>query len=136
MQFFKTVVFNALEVRPRQWTEFDEVKQRFDEVKQRFEDMFDGFEDRLAKIEAKMGEERGKSKASGRIEKKPRERGNSKASGRIEKKPREKPRKTEERHTRVLQYFFLVFIIDKYVRIKNKAKRYVDLTQCTRPILD
>jgi hypothetical protein len=106
VQFFKTVVFNALEVRPRQWTEFDEVKQRFDEVKQRFEDMFDGFEDRLAKIEAKMGEERGKSKASGRIEKKPRERGNSKASGRIEKKPREKTKKDRGKTYQGASIFF------------------------------
>lgn len=100
-------MFNELEVRTRRWTEFDEVKQKF-------EDMFVGFENRLAKIEAKMEEERSKSKASARIEKKPKEKDKSKTSGRIEKKPRKKPRKTEERHMRVFQY--------------------VDLTQCTRPI--
>ena len=38
--------------------------------------MFAGFENRLAKIEAKMGEERAKSKASGRIEKKSKEKPN------------------------------------------------------------
>ena len=58
--------------------------------------MFAGFENRLAKIEAKIEEERGKSKASARIEKKPKERNKSKASARIEKKPKQKPRKTEE----------------------------------------
>ena len=103
-------MLNELEVRTRRWTEFDEVKQRF-------EDMFVGFENRLGKIEAKMEEERGQSKASARIEKKPKEKGKSKTSGRIEKKPRKNPRKTEERHLRVVL-----------------AKRYVDLTQCTRPI--
>jgi hypothetical protein len=36
-----------------------------------------GFENRLAKIEAKMEEERSKSKASARIEKKPKEKGKS-----------------------------------------------------------
>ena len=71
MQVFKTNIFNKLEVRARRWTEFDEVKHKF-------ENMFAGFENRLVKIEAKMEEERGKSKASGRIE----------------KKPRQKPRKT------------------------------------------
>lgn len=110
VQVIKTIMFNELEVRTRRWTEFDEVKQKF-------EDMFVGFENRLAKIEAKMEEERSKSKASARIEKKPKEKDKSKTSGRIEKKPRKKPRKTEERHMRVLL-----------------AKRYVDLTQCTRPI--
>ena len=103
-------MLNELEVRTRRWTEFDEVKQRF-------EDMFVGFENRLGKIEAKMEEERSLSKASARIEKKPKEKGKSKTSGRIEKKPRKNPRKTEERHLRVVL-----------------AKRYVDLTQCTRPI--
>lgn len=107
VQVIKTIMFNELEVRTRRWTEFDEVKQKF-------EDMFVGFENRLAKIEAKMEEERSKSKASARIEKKPKEKDKSKTSGRIEKKPRKKPRKTEERHMRVFQY--------------------VDLTQCTRPI--
>ena len=71
VQVFKTNIFNELEVRARRWTEFDEVKHKF-------ENMFAGFENRLVKIEAKMEEERGKSKASGRIE----------------KKPRQKPRKT------------------------------------------
>jgi len=63
VQVFKTNIFNELEVRARRWTEFDEVKQKF-------ENMFAGFENRLVKIEAKMEEERGKSKASERIEKK------------------------------------------------------------------
>ena len=40
--------------------------------------MFAGFENKLAKIEAKMEEERKKSKASERIEKKPRQSGKSK----------------------------------------------------------
>lgn len=121
VQVIKTIMLNELEVRTRRWTEFDEVKQRF-------EDMFVGFENRLAKIEAKMEEERSKTKASARIQKKPKEKGksktstriekkpkkrdNTKTSGRIEKKPRQKPKKTEERHMRVLV-----------------AKRYVDLRQ-------
>ena len=63
VEVFKTNIFNELEVRARRWTEFDEVKQKF-------ENMFAGFENRLVKIEAKMEEERGKSKASERIEKK------------------------------------------------------------------
>lgn len=66
-------------------------------MKQRFEDMFAGFENKLVKIEAKMEEVREKSKASERIEKKPRESGKSKASGRIEKKPKEKPKKTQNK---------------------------------------
>ena len=73
MQVIKTIMLNELEVRTRRWTEFDEVKQRF-------EDMFSakrGFENRLAKIEAKMEEERSKSKASARIEKKPKKRDNT-----------------------------------------------------------
>jgi hypothetical protein len=106
-QAFKATMFNELEVRQRQWTEFDEVKQRFEEL---FSAMR-GFENRLAKIEVKMEEEREKSKASERIEKKPRERGKSKASGRIEKKPKEKPKKTKRK--------FL----------------YVDLTQTQREFL-
>lgn len=76
-------MFNELEVRTIKWTEFYEVKHRF-------QDMFAGFENRLGKIEAKMEQERGKGKASRRIENKPRERGNSKASGGIENKPRKK----------------------------------------------
>ena len=87
VQNLKTIIFNELEVRARKWAEVGKVKQRF-------EDMFAGFENKLANIEAKMEEEREKSKASERIEKKPRESGKSKASGRIEKKPRQKPRKT------------------------------------------
>ena len=59
--------------------------------------MFAGFENKLAKIEAKMEEERKKSKASERIEKKPRESGKSKASGRIEKKPKKKSTKTQNK---------------------------------------
>ena len=90
VQVFKTNIFNELEVRARRWTEFDEVKQKF-------EYMFAGFENRLVKIEAKMEEERKKSKASERIEKKPRESGKSKASGRIEKKPKKKPTKTQNK---------------------------------------
>ena len=86
----RTTMFNQLEVRARKWAELDKVKQRF-------EDMFAGFENKLTKIEAKMEEERKKSKASERIEKKPRESGKSKASGRIEKKPKEKPKKTQNK---------------------------------------
>jgi len=97
-------MFNELEVRARKWAEVDKVKQRF-------EDMFAGFDNKLAKIEAKMEEEREKSKASERIEKKPRESGKSKASGRIEKKSKEKPKKTQRK--------FL----------------YVDLTQTQRKFL-
>ena len=59
--------------------------------------MFAGFENKLAKIEAKMEEEREKSKDSERIEKKPRESGKSKPSGRIEKKPKKKPKKTQKK---------------------------------------
>ena len=82
-------MFNQLEMKTRKWAEVDKVKQRF-------EDMFAGFEDKLANIEAKMEEVREKSKASERIEKKPRESGKSKASGRIEKKSKEKPNKTQK----------------------------------------
>jgi len=104
VQNLKTIMFNELEVRARKWAEVDKVKQRF-------EDMFAGFDNKLAKIEAKMEEEREKSKASERIEKKPRESGKSKASGRIEKKSKEKPKKTQRK--------FL----------------YVDLTQTQRKFL-
>jgi chromosome segregation ATPase len=90
VQNLKTTMFNELEVRARKWAEVDKVKQRF-------EDMFAGFENKLVKIEAKMEEVREKSKASERIEKKPRESGKSKASGRIEKKPKEKPKKTQNK---------------------------------------
>ena len=90
VQNLKTIMFNELEVRARKWAEVDKVKQRF-------EDMFAGFDNKLAKIEAKMEEEREKSKASERIEKKPRESGKSKASGRIEKKPKKKPTKTQNK---------------------------------------
>ena len=90
VQNLKTIIFNELEVRARKWAEVGKVKQRF-------EDMFAGFENKLANIEAKMEEEREKSKASERIEKKPRESGKSKASGRIEKKPKEKPKKVQKK---------------------------------------
>lgn len=90
VQNLKTTMFNELEVRARKWAEVDKVKQRF-------EDMFAGFENKLANIEVKMEEEREKSKASERIEKKPRESGKSKASGRIEKKPKKKPTKTQRK---------------------------------------
>ena len=83
-------MFNQLEMKTRKWAEVDKVKQRF-------EDMFAGFENKLAKIEAKMEEEREKSKDSERIEKKPRESGKSKPSGRIEKKPKKKPTKTQRK---------------------------------------
>ena len=83
-------MFNQLEMKTRKWAEVDKVKQRF-------EDMFAGFENKLAKIEAKMEEEREKSKDSERIEKKPRESGKSKPSGRIEKKPKKKPKKTQKK---------------------------------------
>ena len=89
VQNLRTTMFNELEVRARKWAELDKVKQRF-------EDMFAGFENKLTKIEAKMEEERKKSKASERIEKKPRESGKSKVSGRIEKKSKEKPNKTQK----------------------------------------
>ena len=74
VQNLKTTMFNELEVRARKWAEVDKVKQRF-------EDMFAGFENKLVKIEAKMEEVREKSKASGRIE----------------KKPKEKPKKTQNK---------------------------------------
>jgi hypothetical protein len=89
VQNLKTIMFNQLEMKTRKWAEVDKVKQRF-------EDMFAGFEDKLANIEAKMEEVREKSKASERIEKKPRESGKSKVSGRIEKKSKEKPNKTQK----------------------------------------
>ena len=76
VQVFKTNIFNELEVRARRWTEFDEVKQKF-------EYMFAGFENRLVKIEAKMEEERGKSKASERIEKKPRQKTRNTVASRV-----------------------------------------------------
>jgi septal ring factor EnvC (AmiA/AmiB activator) len=57
VQNLRTTMFNELEVRARKWAELDKGKQRF-------EDMFAGFENKLAKIEAKMEEERKKSKAS------------------------------------------------------------------------
>jgi hypothetical protein len=90
VQNLRTTMFNELEVRARKWAELDKVKQRF-------EDMFAGFENKLTKIEAKMEEERKKSKASERIENKSRESGKSKASGRIEKKPKKKPIKTQNK---------------------------------------
>jgi hypothetical protein len=90
VQNLKTIMFNQLEMKTRKWAEVDKVKQRF-------EDMFAGFENKLAKIEAKMEEEREKSKDSERIEKKPRESGKSKPSGRIEKKPKKKPKKTQKK---------------------------------------
>ena len=89
VQNLKTIMFNQLEMKTRKWAEVDKVKQRF-------EDMFAGFENKLANIEAKMEEVREKSKASERIEKKPRESGKSKVSGRIEKKSKEKPNKTQK----------------------------------------
>jgi len=69
LQNLLTTMLNELEVRARKWAE----------------------------LEAKMEEEREKSKASERIEKKPRESGKSKASGRIEKKPKKKPTKTQNK---------------------------------------
>ena len=89
VQNLKTIMFNQLEMKTRKWAEVDKVKQRF-------EDMFAGFDNKLANIEAKMEEVREKSKASERIEKKPRESGKSKVSGRIEKKSKEKPNKTQK----------------------------------------
>ena len=69
-------MFNQLEMKTRKWAEVDKVKQRF-------EDMFAGFENKLAKIEAKMEEERGKSKASERIEKKPRQKTRNTVASRV-----------------------------------------------------
>lgn len=45
--------------------------------------MFAGFENKLAKIEAKMEEERKKSKASERIEKKPRQKTRNTVASRV-----------------------------------------------------
>ena len=76
VQNLRTTMFNQLEVRARKWAELDKVKQRF-------EDMFAGFENKLAKIEAKMEEERKKSKASERIEKKPRQKTRNTVASRV-----------------------------------------------------